>query len=138
VSANDQEPRPGNGDLDTKMAYSARVNNYWHGGKDNFAKDREAAEQALEAFPELPIAVRAGVRFRVKVVTVLVREQGVRQFLDLGAGLPAGRAIHQIAQEIEPESRAVYVDNDRYKSGCAQVRGDGSALERLRIVQWGH
>jgi S-adenosyl methyltransferase len=151
VSANDQEPRPGNGDLDTKMAYSARVNNYWHGGKDNFAKDREAAEQALEAFPELPVAVRAGVRFRTAAVTMLVRgddpprplrdgmvqEQGLRQFLDLGTGLPAGDPIHRIAQALAPDSRVVYVDNDPmvisharalFPSGpegaCGYVHGD--------------
>lgn len=81
-------------DLDTNVAYSARVNNYWHGGKDNFAKDREAAEQALEAFPQMPVAVRAGVRFRVKTVTLLVGEHGIRQFLDLGTGLPGrGQAV---------------------------------------------
>jgi len=71
----DQKPRPLNGDLDTTVACPARVNNYWHGGKDNFARDREAAEQALEAFPELPVAVRAGVRFRAEVVTMLVAQK---------------------------------------------------------------
>jgi SAM-dependent methyltransferase len=110
--AEGQGPRTGTGDLDTRVAYSARVNNYWHGGKDNFAKDREAAEQALEAFPELPVAVRAGVRFRVRAVTLLVREQGARQFLDLGTGLPAGDPVHRIAQGLAPESQVVYVDND--------------------------
>ncbi len=94
------------------MAYSARVNNYWHGGKDNFAKDREAAQQALEAFPELPVAVRAGVKFRVKVVTLLVQDHDLRQFLDLGTGLPAGTPIHAVAQQLQPDSRVVYLDND--------------------------
>jgi hypothetical protein len=112
----DRGPEPGgvrtpNGNLDTGVAYSARVNNYWHGGKDNFAKDREAAEQALQAFPELPVAVRAGVRFRAKVVRMLAGE-GIRQFLDLGTGLPAGDPVHRIAQQVAPESRVVYVDND--------------------------
>jgi hypothetical protein len=130
------------------MAYSARVNNYWHGGKDNFAKDREAAEQALEAFPELPVAVRAGVRFRTAAVTMLVQgddppsdgmvpEAGLRQFLDLGTGLPAGDPIHRIAQALAPDSRVVYVDNDPmvisharalFPSGpegaCGYVHGD--------------
>lgn len=137
MSGNDQEPRPGNGDLDTKMAYSARVNNYWHGGKDNFAKDREAAEQALAAFPELPVAVRAGVRFRTAAVTMLVQEQGLRQFLDLGTGLPAGDPIHRIAQGMAADCRVVYVDNDPmvisharalFPSGpqgaCGYVHGD--------------
>jgi S-adenosyl methyltransferase len=108
-------------EFDAKRAYSARVNNYWHGGKDNFAKDREAAEQALEAFPELPVAVRAGVRFRTAAVTYLVREQGVRQFLDLGTGLPAGDPVHRIAQDIVPDIRVVYVDNDPMVISHAQA-----------------
>lgn len=112
TSGGERGARPGNGDLDTRVAYSARVNNYWHGGKDNFAKDREAAEQALEAFPELPVAVRAGVRFRARVVTLLAREYGIRQFLDLGTGLPAGDPVHVVAQDAAPPSRVVYVDSD--------------------------
>jgi hypothetical protein len=140
----DKKPRPPNGDLDTKVAYSARVNNYWHGGKDNFARDREAAEQAMEAFPELPVAVRAGVRFRAKAVTMLAGEHGLRQFLDLGTGLPAGQAIHQIAQQVAPQSRVVYVDNDPmaisharalFTSGpegsCGYVHGDVRDLDEV-------
>jgi S-adenosyl methyltransferase len=131
-------------ELDTKRAYSARVNNYWHGGKDNFAKDREAAEQALEAFPELPVAVRAGVRFRTAAVSMLVREQGLRQFLDLGTGLPAGDPIHRIAQDIAPDVRVVYVDNDPmvishaqalFTSGpegsCGYVHADVRAIDEV-------
>jgi hypothetical protein len=114
-------PRPSPADLDTRVAYSARVNNYWHGGKDNFAKDREAAQTAIEAFPELPMAVRAGVKFRVKAVTLLASEMGVRQFLDLGTGLPAGDPIHRIAQRIAPQSRVVYVDNDPMVISHAQA-----------------
>jgi hypothetical protein len=131
----DQEPRTDG--LDTRVAYSARVNNVWHGGKDNFAKDREAAKEALEAFPELPVAVRAGVRFRAKVITLLVAELGLRQFLDLGTGLPAGEPVHKVAQDIAPESRVVYVDNDPMvishaqalfsstpEGSCAYINGD--------------
>jgi S-adenosyl methyltransferase len=98
--------------LDTAVAYSARVNNYWQGGKDNFAADRAAAEQALAAFPGLPEAVRAGQPWRRRVTRFLVTEGGVRQFLDLGTGLPAGETIGQMAEALRPGCRAVYVDHD--------------------------
>ena len=98
--------------LDTKVAYSARVNNYWRGGKDNFAADREAAEQAVKAFPALPEAVRAGQAFRQRVARYLAAETGVRQFLDLGTGLPTGETIYQIAESLAPGGRVVYTDND--------------------------
>jgi hypothetical protein len=98
--------------LDTTVAYSARVNNYWRGGKDNFAADREAAEQAVQAFPALPEAVRAGEAFRSRVASYLVTEAGVRQFLDLGTGLPTGDTIYQIAASLASGCRGVYVDND--------------------------
>jgi O-methyltransferase involved in polyketide biosynthesis len=98
--------------LDTKVAYSARVNNYWRGGKDNFAADREAAEQAVKAFPALPEAVRAGQAFRQRVARYLAAETAVRQFLDLGTGLPTGETIYQIAESLAPGGRVVYTDND--------------------------
>lgn len=88
--------------LDTKVAYSARVNNYWRGGKDNFAADRAAAEQAIKAFPALPETVRAGQAFRERVARYLVTETAVRQFLDLGTGLPTGETIYQIAESLAP------------------------------------
>jgi len=103
----DKPPR-----LDTTVAYSARVNNYWQGGKDNFAADRAAAEQAVAAFPGLPAAVRAGGPWRQRVTRFLVTEGGIRQFLDLGCGLPAGDTVHQMAEALQPGCRAVYVDHD--------------------------
>ena len=138
MTGGDQQPRRPNGDFDTKVAYSARVNNYWHGGKDNFAKDREAAEQALEAFPELPVAVRAGVRFRTAAVTMLVQgddppsdgmvqEAGLRQFLDLGTGLPAGDPIHRIAQGLVPACRAV----------CTSITTVAGRVVHARVVYGG-
>jgi S-adenosyl methyltransferase len=108
---------PGSGEhagakLDTSMAYSARVNNYWRGGKDNFAADRAAAEQAIQAFPQLPEAVRAGQVLRGRVARYLVGQTGVRQFLDLGTGLPPDQTICQIADALAPGCRCVYTDND--------------------------
>jgi hypothetical protein len=98
--------------LDTKVAYSARVNNYWRGGKDNFAADRAAAEAAVKAFPALPEAVRAGQVFRERLARYLIAETAVRQFLDLGTGLPTGETIYQIAESLAPGGRVVYTDND--------------------------
>jgi hypothetical protein len=90
---------PDKGDLNFSpgVAYSARVNNVWQGGKDNFAADRVAAQRAVEAFPQLPAAVRAGIGFRARAVRYLA-DAGIRQFLDLGCGLTAGDPVHVIAQ----------------------------------------
>jgi S-adenosyl methyltransferase len=76
----------------------------------------------LEAFPQLPAAVRAGIGFRARAVRYLTGA-GIRQFLDLGCGLTAGDPVHVIAQAAAPGSRVVYVDNDHCKSGCAHDRG---------------
>jgi hypothetical protein len=100
------------GGFTSQVAQSARVNNYWQGGKDNFAADREAADQAVNSFPQLPAAVRAGGALRHRVVRYLVEEQGVRQVLDLGAGLPASTPVHEMALSFDPEARVIYVDND--------------------------
>ncbi len=98
--------------LDTSVAYSARVNNFWRGGKDNFAADRAAAERAIEAFPQLPEAVRAGQVLRGRVARYLATQAGVRQFLDIGTGLPTDKTIYQIAAPLAPGCRCVYADND--------------------------
>jgi hypothetical protein len=104
----DDEPRQ----VDTSQAYSARVNNYWQGGKDNFAADREAALAALEAFPQLPTVLRQSAAFRRRAIGYLAAEAGLRQFIDLGTGLPAEESVHAIAQSHAQDSRVVYVDND--------------------------
>jgi len=98
--------------IDTSKAHPARVYDYWLGGKDNFAADREAAELALRAYPELAQAVRANRKFLARAVRYLTREAGVTQFLDLGTGIPAADNTHQVAQREAPQSRIVYVDND--------------------------
>jgi hypothetical protein len=97
--------------LDTSKAHPARVYDYWLGGKDNFAADREAAELALQAYPQLAQAVQSNRGFLGRAVRFLARE-GVRQFLDIGTGLPAAGNTHEVAQAEAPESRIVYVDND--------------------------
>jgi S-adenosyl methyltransferase len=99
-------------ELDTRHAHSARVYNYWLGGKDNFAADREAAEQAIAANPGIVTDVRANRAFLVRVVRYLAAECGVRQFLDIGSGLPTQSNTHQVAQAVAPDARIVYADND--------------------------
>ena len=99
-------------ELDTRHAHSARVYNYWLGGQDNFAADREAAEQAIAANPGIVTDVRANRAFLVRVVRYLAAECGVHQFLDIGTGLPTESNTHQVAQAVAPDARIVYADND--------------------------
>src|SRR5260370_38216324 len=98
--------------LDAGHAHSARVYNYWLGGKDNFAADREAAEQAIAANPGIVADVRANREFLVRAVRFQAAECGVRQFLDIGAGLPTANNTHEVAQAVAPDARIVYADND--------------------------
>ena len=98
--------------LDTSVPHIARVYDYWLGGKDNFAADRAAAEQVIAAFPDILASVRAQRAFLGRAVHYLVTEAGLRQFLDIGTGLPSANNTHEVAQWAVPESRVVYVDND--------------------------
>jgi hypothetical protein len=99
-------------DLDVTIPHSARIWNYWLGGKDNFAADREAGEEFLGVYPQQRDKARACRYFLARAVRYLVVEQGVRQFLDVGTGLPTADNTHEVAQRYAPESRIVYVDND--------------------------
>jgi len=98
--------------LDTGVAHPARVYDYWLGGKDHFAVDREAAEQVIAANPAVLPGVRANRAFLGRAVRYLAGEAGIRQFLDLGTGLPTAQNTHQVAQSVAPDARIVYVDND--------------------------
>ena len=98
--------------LDTSSAHSARVWNYLLGGKDNFAADREVGDMILQMFPGIAHIARLQRRFLGRAVRYLAGEAGIRQFLDIGTGLPTADNTHQIAQQLAPESRIVYVDND--------------------------
>jgi hypothetical protein len=98
--------------FDTSVAHVARVYNYWLGGKDNFAADREAGEQAIRAFPNIVLSARANRAFLGRAVRFLAGETGIRQFLDIGTGIPAAANTHEVAQSVAPDSRIVYVDND--------------------------
>jgi S-adenosyl methyltransferase len=115
MSDSRSRPTPG-GDLpaeiNTNVASPARIYDYWLGGKDNFPADQEAAEQVIEAFPGIIPGVRANRAFLGRAVRYLAGEAGIRQFLDIGTGLPTENNTHEVAQAVAPESRIVYVDND--------------------------
>ena len=98
--------------FDTSVAHQARMYDYLLGGKDNYASDREAVEQALKIWPDMPFTARANRAFLGRAVSYFAREAGVRQFLDIGTGIPTAGNTHQVAQAIAPESRVVYVDYD--------------------------
>jgi hypothetical protein len=98
--------------IDTGVAHIARVYNYWLGGADNYAADREGAEEVIAAFPNIRVSVRAQRAFLGRVVHYLAAEAGIRQFLDIGTGLPSANNTHEVAQRVAPECRIVYVDND--------------------------
>jgi trans-aconitate methyltransferase len=107
-------PGAGSPDLkiDTSVAHPARVYDYWLGGKDNFAADREAAERVLAVTPGLRFRVRANRAFLARAVQYLAGEAGIRQFLDIGTGIPSANNTHEVAQAVAPDSRIVYADND--------------------------
>jgi S-adenosyl methyltransferase len=98
--------------FDTSVAHIARVYNYWLGGKDNYAADRLAGEEAISAYPGLVSSVRANRAFLARAVRYLAAEAGVRQFLDIGTGIPSANNTHEVAQSVAPDARVVYVDND--------------------------
>jgi hypothetical protein len=98
--------------IDKSVAHIARVYDYWLGGKDNFAVDREMGDKVLEIHPETVLSVQANRRFLARSVRYLAADGGIRQFLDIGTGLPSANNTHEVAQAIAPESRVMYVDND--------------------------
>jgi hypothetical protein len=99
-------------DIDTTVAHSARIYDYILGGKDNFAADRQAAAQALAATPNLATGMRENRALMRRMTAFLAAEAGIRQFLDIGTGLPTSPNMHEIAQSLRPDSRILYVDND--------------------------
>jgi hypothetical protein len=98
--------------FDTTVAHQARVYDYLLGGKDNYAADRAATEAWLKVDPGMAFAARANRAFLGRAVRYLAQEAGIRQFLDIGTGIPTAGNTHQVAQEVAPQSRVVYVDYD--------------------------
>jgi SAM-dependent methyltransferase len=108
-------PAPGQerpGKIDTSRPHSARIWNYWLGGKDNYPVDREVGDEFLAIFPGQADIARHARAFLGRVVRYLAGEAGIRQFLDIGTGLPTVDNTHEVAQQVAPQSRIVYVDND--------------------------
>jgi O-methyltransferase involved in polyketide biosynthesis len=99
-------------DLRIDVPHSARIYDYLLGGKDNFAADREAAEQIRRDLPTMPISMRANRQFVGRVARWLAAERGMRQFVDIGTGLPTSPNLHEAAQAVDPTCRVVYIDND--------------------------
>ncbi|MEU5025953.1 SAM-dependent methyltransferase [Streptomyces milbemycinicus] len=100
------------GKIDTSVPHSARIWNYWMGGKDNYEVDRVAGDQYREVAPTIEVMARASRAYLIRTVTHVAGEAGIRQFLDIGTGLPTYDNTHQVAQRVAPEARIVYVDND--------------------------
>jgi hypothetical protein len=124
------EPPP----FDTSVAHQARVYDYLLGGKDNYAADRAVAEATLKVNPDLAPSAHANRAFLGRVIRYLAGEAGIRQFLDIGTGIPTAGNTHQVAQEVAPESRVVYVDYDPIVLAHARallVSSDAGATEYI-------
>src|SRR5499425_481519 len=100
------------GKIDVTVPHSARVWNYWLGGKDNYEIDRKVGAQVARLYPGIRATARASRALQIRVIGYLAAEAGIRQFLDVGTGLPTADNTHQVAQRVAPEARVVYVDND--------------------------
>jgi hypothetical protein len=99
-------------EIDITVPHPARRYNYWLGGKDHFAADRASGDAVAAAFPGIRTAARENRRYLRRVVAYLTREAGIRQFLDIGTGIPGPDNTHEVAQRVDPAARVVYVDND--------------------------
>jgi hypothetical protein len=99
-------------EIDTTVAHAARRYNYWLGGRDNFEADRVSGDAWMAMYPTVKLAALENRRFLERAVLFLVKEAGIRQFLDIGTGIPSANSVHEMAQSIAPDSRVVYVDND--------------------------
>jgi hypothetical protein len=105
------DPAAGTG-IDTTVPHSARIWNYWLGGKDNYAVDRAAGDAWIAINPDITLVARSARAFLQRTVTYLAGEAGIRQFLDVGTGLPTAENTHEVAQRVAPDAKVVYVDND--------------------------
>lgn len=127
--------RAGSLALDPRVPNPARMWNYWVGGKDNYAADRSAAEAVIAAWPAMPVIARLARRFLIDAVQELAGVHGVRQFLDIGAGLPTASNTHEVAQRVAPGSRVVYVDNDAVVMAHARALLTSTPAGKTGFVQ---
>ena len=121
--------------FDTSVPSPARMWNYWVGGKDHFAADREAADRVMAAMPSLPAVARSVRHFLIDVVHSLTVDYGIRQFLDIGTGLPTADNTHDVAQRAAPESRVVYADYDPVVLAHARALLTSSPEGRTDYIQ---
>ncbi|WP_238005855.1 SAM-dependent methyltransferase [Dactylosporangium sp. AC04546] len=121
--------------LDSGVPHPARRYNYWLGGKDNFAADRESGDLLAKSYPAARIAARANRAFLQRTVRYLAGEVGIRQFLDVGTGLPTADNTHEVAQRVAPDARIVYVDNDPMVMAHARALLSSTPEGRTRYIE---
>jgi hypothetical protein len=131
----DTTPEAATAGIDTSRPHPARMYDYFIGGKNNFVADRETAEKMLVAVPGARTGARENRAFLGRAVRYLVEEAGIRQFLDIGTGLPTTNSVHEVAQAIDPAARVVYVDNDPLVLAHAQALLRSSAEGRTAYIQ---
>ena len=122
-------------EIDTSRPHPARMYDYFLGGKNNFAADRQTAETVLASAPTTRIAARENRAFLGRAVRYLVAEAGIRQFLDIGTGLPTSDNVHDVAQAVEPSARVVYADNDPLVLAHARALLTSSPEGRTAYIQ---
>ena len=119
--------------IDTTVPTTARMYDFWLGGHDNFAVDRAAALKVSEAAPEAQLMAVENRGFLRRAVRYLAADAGITQFLDIGTGPPTQGNVHQVAQDINPDARVVYVDNDRHKRDCGHA---SKTTVRIALAWW--
>jgi hypothetical protein len=119
------EPGFAASEIDTSTPHPARMYDALLGGRDNYLADQEAVRRVLKAAPEARDSARANRAFLQRAVRFLVGEAGIRQIIDIGTGIPTAGNVHQVAGEVAPDTRVVYVENDRSLSGCVHAIGYG-------------
>jgi hypothetical protein len=120
--------------IDPSVAHIARIQDYWLGGKDHFEADRLAGDEAIAQLPDMVASVRNTRAFLGRTVRFLAQEQGIRQFLDVGTGIPTASNTHEVAQRAAPASRIVYVDNDPMVLAHARALLTSSAEGRCAYI----
>ena len=122
-------------EINTNVPQSARVYDYWLGGKDHFPADRALGDAIAGALPTIRTQVRAQRAFLGRAVRYLTRDAGIRQYLDIGTGIPSAGNVHDVAQEVAPESRVLYVDNDPIVLAHARALMAGTAEGQVAFIQ---
>jgi hypothetical protein len=131
----DMDPRDRTAsEIDVSRPHAARMYDYFLGGKDHFEADRVTAEKALRSWSAVRTGVRENRAFLGRAVRFLVEEAGIRQFLDIGTGLPSANNVHEVAQSVAPESRVVYVDNDPIVLAHAKALLTGTTQGRTAFI----